>query len=853
MDSRRKRDGRALLNRFDEGEEASDGEETVWVEDLLPEEEAEIVANFAFMRSTPRGNRDDGDSAFTGMVNNMISFVIDTGATEHVVNRRDCFFNIRKLDRSRRVTCANKNSDADLVIEYVGDVVIEDDNGRIGCLRNVYFAPELTENLFSLRKFTSQGFECNFSKFEATFKIENQSAIIKRGTYDGRFWRLTFTLPLSECSKQRRLEIINLVESKAGVKYGNQALISSVLSTDFEMEGNSAANESLNDDEINPSDLENLNKSRTSNLRETSGILWHLRMNHASRSYLQVAAKFLPELKGVKFPLEIVDCEACIQAKQKKESFSGVRSRAKRPLFRVHSDLLGPFNVSAINSKSNYLITFSDDYSRYLFVYGLFSKSQVHLALKSFIRDARRVCGDDRLKIVELRTDQGTEYQTEEVVKLLREEGIEILPSGAEQPKHNGVSERVNLEIEEKARALLISSGMPMMFWEYAAKFATEVHNRTPNSSIDFRAPFELFTGNIPKVKFIRRFGCVCYVLKMERERNVKMKPRSHQGFLVGLNETGYTVFLKDVRKFFDSKHVRFVESRVYRDVNSDNNSSLGQELKNVRREYRTRWREKQWNVELDKDDAEDFNSPTEPYDRSDKTEKAATEQPQFEVTGEKFAEDDEFEYYEEEIDGSDVEVDAGILCAFVDGDEPQSYTEAMNRDDRDKWWESILEEFDAHQKCKTWNLIRRSDVPRNEAIIKARWVHKIKVESNGESRYKSRLVAKGYADRNEYDRSEVYAPVARLSDVRFILILANKWSLEILQFDVKTAFLNGTLNKRVYMEVPEGLAIRERGVGDTNSFENLRFVLLIWIEYLLFSRIIKPRSSSRKPKSLRV
>lgn len=66
--------------------------------------------------------------------------------------------------------------------------------------------------------------------------------------------------------------------------------------------------------------------------------------------------------------------------------------------------------------------------------------------------------------------------------------------------------------------------------------------------------------------------------------------------------------------------------------------------------------------------------------------------------------------------------------------------------------------------------------------------------------------MAKGYADKNNYDRTEVYAPVARLGDVRFILAVANKLDLELAQFDVKTAFLNGTLQKTVYMEIPEGL-----------------------------------------------
>lgn len=88
---------------------------------------------------------------------------------------------------------------------------------------------------------------------------------------------------------------------------------------------------------------------------------------------------------------------------------------------------------------------------------------------------------------------------------------------------------------------------------------------------------------------------------------------------------------------------------------------------------------------------------------------------------------------------------------------------------------------------------------------MSTRWLFKRKEESNNEIRYKARLVIRGYADTNNYDIGEVYAPVARLSDVRFLLIIANKYDLELHQLDVKTAFLNGVLEKEVFMEIPEG------------------------------------------------
>ena len=54
-------------------------------------------------------------------------------------------------------------------------------------------------------------------------------------------------------------------------------------------------------------------------------------------------------------------------------------------------------------------------------------------------------------------------------------------------------------------------------------------------------------------------------------------------------------------------------------------------------------------------------------------------------------------------------------------------------------------------------------------------------------------------------DYKETYAPVVRHESVRIILATAAALDLEIIQLDVKTAFLNGELEEDIYMEQPEG------------------------------------------------
>jgi len=52
----------------------------------------------------------------------------------------------------------------------------------------------------------------------------------------------------------------------------------------------------------------------------------------------------------------------------------------------------------------------------------------------------------------------------------------------------------------------------------------------------------------------------------------------------------------------------------------------------------------------------------------------------------------------------------------------------------------------------------------------------------------------------------ELYAPVATGINIKYMIAIANKFNMEITHFDVKTAFLNGDLEKPVYMKPPQGL-----------------------------------------------
>ena len=97
-----------------------------------------------------------------------------------------------------------------------------------------------------------------------------------------------------------------------------------------------------------------------------------------------------------------------------------------------------------------------------------------------------------------------------------------------------------------------------------------------------------------------------------------------------------------------------------------------------------------------------------------------------------------------------------------------------------------MKEELDVLHKTRTWDLVY---LPSGKYAIDCKWVYKIKTRSDGVvDHYKACLVARGFSQEYEIDFEETFAPVARLSFARTLIVflrLANghsfKWMSKIL------------------------------------------------------------------------
>ena len=130
---------------------------------------------------------------------------------------------------------------------------------------------------------------------------------------------------------------------------------------------------------------------------------------------------------------------------------------------------------------------------------------------------------------------------------------------------------------------------------------------------------------------------------------------------------------------------------------------------------------------------------------------------------------------------------------------EPKKVDKALEDAD---WINSMHEELHQFIRNDVWELVPR---PKDFNVIGTKWIFKNKSNEHGiVIRNKSILVAQGYTKVEWLMR--LFALVARLESIKILLAIASHLNFKLYQMDVKNAFLNGMLQKEVYVEQPKGI-----------------------------------------------
>ena len=280
--------------------------------------------------------------------------------------------------------------------------------------------------------------------------------------------------------------------------------------------------------------------------------MWHLRLGHinSSRIHGLVKSGILNSLIFEPIPV----CESCLEGKMTKRPFKAKGNRATIQLELVHTDVCGPMSVQA-RGGYEYFITFTDDYSRYGYVYLMRHKSEAFDKFREYKAEAEKQLG---IHIKQLRSDRGGEYLSGEFKSYLAQEGIISQLSYPRTPRQNGVSERRNRTLLDMVRSMLSYSSLPESFWGYALETAAYILNLVPSKSVS-KTPTELWKGRKPSLNHIRIWGAPAHVLVQKQQ---KLESRTEMCMFIGYPKgtRGGIFYNPKEKKVIVSTHATFLE-----------------------------------------------------------------------------------------------------------------------------------------------------------------------------------------------------------------------------------------------------------------------------------------------------
>ena len=415
-------------------------------------------------------------------------------------------------------------------------------------------------------------------------------------------------------------------------------------------------------------------------------------------------------------------------------------------------------------------------------------------------------------------SDHGGEYISSELQEYLRKNGIIHQTSAPYTPEQNGLAERMNRTIVERARSALIAAGLPKMFWAEAVSTVAYLINRSPTRGHG-RTPEEIWSGQKPDLSHLKVFGCKALVHIPKKFRR-KFDPKSTEMIFVGYceNTKGYRLIHPVTRRLTISRDVVFIENEFVRNVRStvELHESVGEvfplfendldsDVNNSNQNDTANEHNPLQNVTANELDSE-FIGQYQCDDAPSGTTESVPTNSDHELTSPSNTISLPNVRRSERVPKPRIFPDFVTYCVngFIP-DDPSTVEEALGSGNSEVWKRAMIEEFNSLQENNTWKL---TELPPNRKPIQCKWVFKTKRDADGRIvRYKARLVAKGFTQKQGIDYGETFSPVVRYTSIRMLLAISAKYNLDIEQMDVVTAFLHGKIDEDIYMIQPPEFA----------------------------------------------
>ncbi len=179
----------------------------------------------------------------------------------------------------------------------------------------------------------------------------------------------------------------------------------------------------------------------------------------------------------------------------------------------------------------------------------------------------------------------------------------------------------------------------------------------------------------------------------------------------------------------------------------------------------------------------------------------------------------DDFDHLIDEPEGDSSAFSAAAMMVETDFTTlpiPATYQEALRGPEGDLWGPAFDAEYASLLDNDTWTVV---ELPPGRMALTTRWVLKRKTGADGRvSKYKARLVVRGFQQKEGVDFTEVFASVVKPTTWRVLLAIGVRYEWKTAQFDVVTAFLNGDLEEDIYVRPPPGYPEKRNRVLKLNK-----------------------------------
>jgi transposase InsO family protein len=789
-----------------------------------------------------------------------VSWNGDSGSTGSLSYRKDWLRNARPTDIPIQLAGKNQILRASLI----GDVLLKTPYANM-LIREVLYSPDLGDNLLSIARMDLKGVYTGFGNRQIEmYDMQYGNKLIAKGDMIDYTYVLdaqvimpdgSYALPLPSTPMN---SVFSNLGNASSVKPATPLPLP-VLPDIEPLQSSQHPVEACFDSNLpkyhsDPSDVPNSNhhsgSKKSIKKLNSDWMLWHRKLGHLSHKRMRQILHQGLLRDTLQTPGNFTSpCSVCVEAKMKNFPTSKLKAhpRTSHILEEVAADICGPTHVEAILTKARYVLSIIDVHSRRLFTYTIKTKDQACQVIIDFILQQENATGQ---KVQRFLSDNALEFSNSQLSLFLRSRGIMHVRTAPHSPQQNSFIERSHQSLFNTTRAILIDAKLPFDFWETAVHVASYLLNVSPHSALPkYQSPMiRWHNGNkIPSTRHHHPYGCMV-VHRVPDATRRKLDPKGQKGIFLGYASSrgGWMIYDIADHRILYSRSVSFFDhvpgGTLLMPTSSPTPSTL---------------------LTFDNDDESDSDSststissyappdlppgdvippvqvapppPPRPRGRPPGTTKAVMAQRRAAAPVQQRrtrSADVTCELYPQPPDiPSTGQICLGLsalgLAVHIPDypPTPVTYQQAITSPEASDWKAAMDKELTSLEALHVWDIVPR---PPNIKIIPTRWVYVRKLNPDYTHRkFKARLVAQGFRQRQGIDFDTAYSPVVRLESIRLLLFLASTFNHTVEFFDATTAYCQASISTATYVGLPPGFVPEERA-GFVAPLQSGPLVLLL-------------------------